>query len=230
MNARWHRSFLAFIVLAAAGCGKFSVRLPALEEPPSASAAPVKKVPLSSDEAAIAAALKQVQASQDRYKISAADLLHVSVFQEKDFDREARVSNDGIITLPLIGKIKVGGLDVPSAEELLQDKLKKYLISPQASILIKEYGNKIIYILGEVQRPGAFPLPTEAPLSVVQAITLAGGFTQYASKDRTRVIRKMDGQSQSFIIEVTAITKEGDKSKDMVLQANDVIVVPETLF
>ena len=145
-------------------------------------------------------------------------------------DRKVRVSPDGVITFPLAGSVKVGGLDVPHAEAALTEQLKKYLINPQVSVFIKEYGNKIIYVLGEVQRPGSYPIPTEARLSVLEAVTLAGGFTQYAAQDRTRIIRKKSGKSETLTVEVSAITKRGDKSQDLSLEPNDVVFVPESLF
>lgn len=229
------RSFPILALLLAGACGTVSVGIPALEKSPDSPAeapAPPSRAAKAApnDEGAIHLAMKKVHSSRQSYKIGPADLIQITVYQESDLDRLARVSPEGIVTFPLIGKVQVGGLDVPSAEEAMAEKLKRYLVHPQVSILIKEYGNKIIYVLGEVQKPGSISLPTEAPLSIVEAISLAGGFTQYAAKDRIRVIRNADGKSQTYEIDVAAITRNGDKAKDLPLQPDDVIVVPETLF
>lgn len=198
--------------------------LPQAEAPKKAAAGEAK------EQAAIASVLEQVERERATYRIGAADLLEVTIYQEKDLDRKVRVSPDGIITLPLAGAVKVAGLGVADAEKAITERLKKYLISPTVSVFITEYGNKQVYVLGEVSKPGSYPLPTEARLSVIEAITLAGGFTQYAAADRTRVIRKTHGEPKTILIEVSAITKRGDKSKDIPLEPNDVVFVPESFF
>ncbi|HAH07705.1 MAG TPA: hypothetical protein DCM05_14475 [Elusimicrobia bacterium] len=226
-------------LLPLSGCVSF--RLPGVAEAagdvqaaPGTSQAPAPKAPAGTAEekeaAAIQSALQLVQQQQTSYKISSADLLEITVYQEKDMDRKVRVSPEGLVSLPLAGQVKVAGLTVPQAETAVLEKLKRYVIDPQVTIFIQEYGNKQVYVLGEVKNPGSYPLPTEAPLTVLEAITLAGGFSQYAAADRTRVIRNKDGKSESFNIEISAITKHGDKSKDIRLLPNDVIVVPESFF
>lgn len=194
----------------------------------SHSEAPLKKS--QKEEEAILDALRYVETQQNSYKISPAELLEITIYQEDDLNRTVRVSPDGTISLPLAGKIKVGGLGVPEAEKAIHKKLSRFVINPQVSVFIKEYGNKQVYVLGQVKKPGSYPLPTEAPLTVIEAISLAGGFTEYASLDRTRVIRKSGKNSRAFLIDVTAIMKKGDKSQDIQLRTNDVIFVPESFF
>lgn len=241
------RALPAAALLLACGCGVFAVKVPGLgglgpaaedsvsgfpeASPPAQEPAALKSPdPEKKEQAAILSALQYVETRLNSYEISPADLLSVSVYQEEDMDKRVRVSPEGLITLPLIGRVRVGGLSVPGAEEAIRDKLARFVKDPQVSVFIDEYGNKQVYVLGEVKKPGSYPLPTEAPLSVIEAITLAGGFTEYASLDRTRVIRKAEGRSQAFVVEVSAITKRGDKSKDLQLLPNDVVFVPESLF
>ncbi|TPW20031.1 MAG: polysaccharide export outer membrane protein [Elusimicrobia bacterium] len=193
---------------------------------PAAKKAPDK----AKEEAALASVLDAVERDRSTYRISPADLLEVSVYQEKDLDRKVRVSPDGVITMPLAGTVKVAGLGVVEAEKAVTDRLKRFFIAPQVSIFIAEYGNKQIYVLGEVSKPGSYPLPTEAGLTVIEAITLAGGFSQYAAPDRTRIIRKSGGTSANIPIDISAVTKRGDKSKDLQLEPNDVVYVPESVF
>jgi len=216
------------LALALQGCGALAVQVGdrAVPEP-----IPQRQAPPKDEEAAVQNALQFIVTQQHSYKISPADLLEVTVYQEQDLNRKVRVSPEGTITLPLIDQpVKVAGLGVAQAEEELKKRLSRFLRGPQVSVFIAEYGNKQVYILGEVAKPGSYPLPTEAPLSVVEAVTLAGGFTQYAAFDRTRVIRKAGGENKTFIIEVSAVTKRGDKSKDIVLEPGDVIFVPESFF
>lgn len=182
------------------------------------------------EEAAIAAAIQQTQAKKEDYRLSGADLLQIMVYGIKDMDRLARVGQTGGISYPLVGEVSVGGLTVPQAEAALAAKLKDYLRDPQVTIFIKEYGNKKVFVFGQVKKPGAVELPTETKLTVLEAVSQAEGFTQIAAPDRTRVIRLVDGKSQSFVIEVSAITKRGEKDKDMTLEPNDIVFVPESMF
>ncbi|MBI3566031.1 MAG: polysaccharide biosynthesis/export family protein [Elusimicrobia bacterium] len=182
------------------------------------------------EEAAISAAVEQVAVKKSDYVISGADLLKITLLGEKDLDREVRVSQKGTITYPLVGEVKVGGLTTADAERALAAGLKDYLRSPQVSIFIKEYGNKKVFVFGQVMKPGAVELPTETSLTVLEAISQAQGFTRIAAPDRTRVVRMVDGKSQSFTIEVSAITKRGEKDKDLTLEPNDIVFVPESMF
>ena len=239
------RRWAALALLSSSiGCGGVSVTVPGANTnpegardgglPPAAAAPARAAIPLSEaeklEQAQVQSALEKLQSGQISYRIAGADLLEITVFEEKEMDRKVRVSSDGTVTFPLIGSVKVGGLDVAEAERALTERLRRFLVNPQVSVFIKEYGNKQIYILGEVQKPGSYPLPTESSFSVLEAVSLAGGFTQYAALDRTRVIRKADGRSETFVVEITAITKRGEKGKDIALKPNDVIVVPERLF
>ena len=167
---------------------------------------------------------------QVNYKIQPGDLLEISVFKEADMSRTARVSGNGTITFPLAGNLKLSEMSVPEAEEYLAQKLSEFLVKPQVSVLIKEYGNKQIYVLGEVKKPGAIQLPAERRLTVLEAITLAGGFTDLAAPDRTKVLRNANGQNQNIPVIISRITKQGDKSADIFLEPNDTVYVPQSFF
>lgn len=182
------------------------------------------------EEAAIAAAVEQVSVKKFDYLLSGADLLNISILGEKDFDRQVRVSQKGTITYPLVGEIKVAGLTTADAERALASGLKDYLRNPQVTVFIKEYGNKKVFVFGQVMKPGAIELPTETKLTVLEAISQAQGFTRIAAPDRTRVVRMVDGKSKSFTVEVSAITKRGEKDKDLPLEPNDIVFVPESMF
>ncbi len=182
------------------------------------------------EEAAVASAVQAAEVKKQDYRLSGADLLQVTVFGVKELDRMTRVGQTGAISFPLVGEVKVGGMTVPEAEAALGNALKDYYRNPQVTIFIKEYGNKKVFVFGQVKKPGAVELPTETKLTVLEAISQAEGFTQIAAPDRTRVVRLVDGKNQSFIIEVSAITKRGEKDKDMALEPNDIVFVPESMF
>jgi len=178
----------------------------------------------------IQTALDQKNKSQANYKIQPGDLIEITVFKEADMSRTLRISGNGTVTFPLAGNLKFSELSVPEAESFLALKLSDYIKAPQVTIFIKEYGNKQIYVLGEVKKPGAIQLPTERKLTVLEAITLAGGFTDIAAPDRTKVLRNANGQNQSIEVKISRITKEGDKSADIFLEPNDTVFVPQSFF
>jgi protein involved in polysaccharide export with SLBB domain len=184
----------------------------------------------ANEEAAIASALSNIEGKGGDYRISPADLLEVTIYGNKDLDRQVRVSQNGSVSFPLIGAVTVGGMSVVDAEKALSDKLKDYLVSPQVTIFIKEYGNKKVFVFGQVAKPGSYDLPTEAKLTVLEAVSMAGGFTPIAAADRTRVIRNVKGKSETFVVQVSAVTKRGQKEKDIPLEPNDVIYVPQSFF
>ena len=186
------------------------------------------------EQAALASILKTVNPSggaQKNYLITPTDLIDITVYRETELNRAVRVNAEGEVSMPLAGTIRVGGLSIIDAERAISDRLKEFLVNPQVSIFIKEYSSKQIFMLGEVKSPGALPLPSEAPMTVLEAIAKAGGFTPLAAPDRTRVIRNTpDGKSKSIPIPVSAITKEGQKDKDITLTPNDVVYVPQSFF
>ncbi len=203
-------------------------------QPPSAKVAPVAPAALQAaadkEAADIASALKQIGSAKTDYRISSADLISVTVYQDLDMNRKVRVNANGAISMPLIGTVKVGGMTLLEAQNTIEAKLAQFLVSPQVSLFIEEYGNKTVFVMGEVQRPGSYPIPTESRMTVLEAISTAGGFTPIAGQDRTRVLRNVNGTSVTYTIEVKAITQQGQKEKDLVLEPNDVIYVPQSFF
>jgi polysaccharide export outer membrane protein len=156
-------------------------------------------------------------AAEGEYILGEGDLLKITVYNNPDLNTEARVSGDGKIAFPLIGEVAVYGMTVSEAEKnivaLLQDG---YILKPHVSILILEY-KKTVYVNGEVKNPGAYKL-TQG-LTVLKAITLAGGLTPKAGESRIKIIRKT-GKGETAL-----------KAKmDDLVQPDDVVLVPESLF
>jgi polysaccharide export outer membrane protein len=182
------------------------------------------------EKAAIAAALQQVVHAKNDYHLAPADLVSVTVYQDADMNRKVRINTDGTVSLPLIGQVKIGGLSLSAAQAGIEAKLSQYLVSPQVSLFIEEYGNKTIFVMGEVQKPGSYPIPTESRMTLLEAISSAGGFTPIAAQDRARVLRYVDGVSVTYTINTKEITQQGQKDKDMVLAPNDIVYVPQSFF
>jgi polysaccharide export outer membrane protein len=167
-------------------------------------------------------------ARAENYKIGVGDLLDVQVYDEPDLSAEVRVLTDGFISLPLVGSIHAGGLTVTDLEKAVT-KIhgERFLVNPQVTVIVKEFSR--IFVFGEVKNPSAFPLTGK--MTVFEAITLAGGFTEVANKSAVKVIReKVDGGETTFQVDIDRLAKKGDTSQDMELEANDRIVVSRTFF
>ena len=166
--------------------------------------------------------------SQDQdYRIGVGDLLQVEVYDEPDLTRETRVLTDGTISLPLLGSVRALGLTVGELEKSVTKRLgEKYLVNPQVTVAVKEFSR--IYVFGEVKNPGAFPL--YGKMTVFEAVTLAGGFTEVANRTKVKIIRERDGKETSLEVDIEKLTKRGDTSQDPPLEANDRVIVPRSFF
>ena len=173
--------------------------------------------------------IENLRVSND-YLLQPGDLLEVKVYMEENMDRTLRISANGTITFPLVGNIRVGGMSVAAAENALSKELKRYIKNPQISMLIQEYGNKTVYILGQVQKPSAVEIPPEKPLTVLEAITSVGGFTDIAAPSKVKVLRMDNGNQKAIDVDITQITKYGNKSLDINLMPGDVVFVPQSIF
>ena len=156
------------------------------------------------------------------------DVFKVTVYGEKDLSGEYRVSADGTIDFPLVGPIAVAGKDQTQVAETIKTALMEgeFLKSPHVSVLVTEMESKRVTVVGSVDAPGSFNV-TQG-MTVVQVISLAGGFTQLANQNGTIVTRRVNGKVQRFKVPVERIT-EG-RADDVEVQAGDTIYVPERLF
>jgi len=261
------------------------------------------------------------QAGQD-YRVGGYDVLAITVYEEKDLSREAvRVSADGYISFPLIGRLKVDNLNTAEIEKLISRKLAegKYLLDAHVSVMVNDYKSKKYLVLGSIKNPASYPLQaqervldaiskagglefqktgkkgmiirtenpntanerkivinfdlmsllkgkdqvsniflsdkdvlyvppaehfyiigqvkepgshpiTDREITLVEAISMAGGFTPVAARNRTRIIRVEGGVEKIIEVRVDAITDAGKKIQDVVIQPNDIIFVPESFF
>jgi polysaccharide biosynthesis/export protein len=185
--------------------------------------------PVSTSPEALVATTK-LPAVQNDYRIQPLDTIDVSVFNETDLSVQRRVSPQGYINYPLLGSVQVNGLTVGETETKLKDLLgRNYLVNPQVTVLVNHANSRHLVILGQVKSPGSYDIGDEG-LTLVQAIARAGGFTDVAATDRVNVIRSENGVEKKIVVNVAAIIKGADRSKDLELKPDDVISVPETIF
>jgi protein involved in polysaccharide export with SLBB domain len=160
--------------------------------------------------------------------VGAGDVFQVEIVGEKDLPKDYQVASDGTIDFPYIHRMKVSGLEPQEIASLLRKQLmeQKILSDPSVIVSVKEYNSKRVTVLGQVQKPGSFPLTPG--LSLIQVISLAGGLNAIANKDRVNLTRTNRKGRRTIVLSIDAIT-EG-RSKDIPLQAGDQIYVHERIF
>jgi polysaccharide biosynthesis/export protein VpsN len=157
------------------------------------------------------------------------DVFEVMVYDEPAMSKPYKVAPNGTIDFPLIGTLEVEGKEPQEIADMIRTALKEKQIlkSPSVSVLVKEVNSKKVAVLGQVQKPGQFPM-TEG-MTVVQAISLAGGFTGIADRDRVTLNRKVSAKKVVRVVFSVAAITEG-KMNDILLQAGDTIYVEERPF
>jgi polysaccharide biosynthesis/export protein len=160
------------------------------------------------------------------YRIGPFDLLKIQVFQVAALSSEVRVDDAGLVLMPLIGAVKVGGLTPAEAEQAIASKLgESYLQNPQVRIFVSEYASQKVTVIGQVKKPGVFPVAGRTTL--MQAIALAGGLDVVAKKEEIVVFRKQPtGTVNAYVVNMEAI--EEGKLTDPVIVGDDRIVVPKS--
>lgn len=174
----------------------------------------------------------KAKASAD-YVLQPEDVIKVHVFQEDDINKqgEVRISGEHTIFLPLIKIISLKGKTVRQAEELIRDLYNKdYLVNPQVSINVLKYAERSLSVTGAVNNAGRILFPQERGLTIVEAISLAGGQSRVADLKRVRLTRRgANGELVTQIVDVDSIMRGG--ARDAVpLENGDTLFVPERTF
>ena len=168
---------------------------------------------------------------QSEYRLQSTDVITITVHGQPDLTTKTRITNDGYISFPLLGKIQVQGLTVQELEQKLKELLEKdYLVNAEVIVFIEGYDARQVSVIGEVNHPGKYDMPGEKDMTLMQAIAMAGGFTKHADITKTKVMRIEDDKKKMIIINVKEITEKGRKDKDLVLNPEDIIVIPESFF
>ena len=165
------------------------------------------------------------QDKPDDYRLAAGDAIRIQVFQNPDLTLETRVSENGSITYPLIGALELGGLSIAEAEARLADALQKggFIRQPQVSIVLVQIRGNQVSVLGQVNRPGRFPLET-ANTRLSDMLATAGGVTP-AGDDKVIIIGQRDNKPFRRVIDLPAIYLDNKVGDDIVLMGGDTVYV-----
>ena len=164
------------------------------------------------------------------YVLAPADTLEMTIFRETDLTTRSRVASDGTVQLPLIGDVKVAGMTVRAARELIRKRYDAdYLVDPQVYLNVVDYAQRKFTILGQVGKPGNYEFTGGASLSLLQAVGIAGGFTRTADRGKVIVKRQTrSGSEETIKLNAKKMAAEGKNAFDVA--SGDVITVAESWF
>ena len=165
------------------------------------------------------------------YKIQPSDVLFLQVFQHPDLEKEARVEADGTIALHLIGRVNVQDLTVSEAREKITELYNRdFLVNPQVDLQVVNFNLDKVQVLGQVRQPGLIGIQPDEDLTLLSAISQAGGFTRLARKGTVKIRRKLeDGEVKVIVIDASDLITDPD-SEDFVLQDGDIIFIDERII
>jgi len=160
------------------------------------------------------------------YRLGGGDLVRVLVYQNPDLTMETRLSDNGLISYPLLGTLKLGGLTVGESERVIADGLRKgeFVKNPQVSVLLLTARGSQVSVLGQVQRPGRYALET-AQTRLSDVLALAGGIMPALGSDQITVVGSRDGKAFRKLVDLPQVFSGEQRPDDIVLQGNDVIFV-----
>jgi len=171
-----------------------------------------------------AAEVHKAATEDPNYIIGAQDVLDISVWKEPDLTRSVPVRPDGKISLPLLNDVQAAGLTPMKLSEEITTGLKKFVTDPQVTVIVSAINSQRVYILGEVTRAGAYPLLPG--MTVLQALSSAGGFTQYANLKKIYILRGENGKQEKFLFNYKDVVAGRHAEENIVMKAGDTVVVP----
>jgi len=164
------------------------------------------------------------QANGLEYRIGPEDVLHISVWQEEDLDREVLVRPDGGISFPLAGDLQVSGRTPLEVQDEIRSRLQRFVPDAEVTVSVDTVSGYTVFVLGEVNEPGQFTLGRY--VDVLQALTLAGGTTPYADERDVTIRRRQDGREVVYDFDYRAAKKGRGGDQNIILRSGDVVVVP----
>jgi polysaccharide export outer membrane protein len=158
------------------------------------------------------------------YVIGPEDGLDISVWKEPDVSRAVPVRPDGKISLPLLNDIQAAGLTPMQLQAVVTEGLKKFFTEPQVTVIVTQINSRRIYVMGEVARPGAFPMLPN--MTVLQALSTAGGFSQYAKLSGIYLLRTEGDHQVTYPFNYKVVIRGRRPEQNIILKPGDTIVVP----
>jgi polysaccharide export outer membrane protein len=181
-------------------------------------------VPVSHLTEAQAAAAAVATPNQDNYLLGPEDALEISVWKEPELTKQLLVRPDGKITYPLIGEVQAAGHTVKQLQEEILKRLGKYVTDAHVTVILLKAQNYKVYVTGKVNKPGEFVIGK--PVNVMQAISMAGGLTPFASPGSITVLRTVGGKEEVYPFNYKEVARGQFLEQNRTLLPGDVVVVP----
>lgn len=158
-----------------------------------------------------------------RYTVGVADVLRVSVWKNPDLSQTVTVGPDGFASLPLLGDVHMAGITTDDLAKVLTSRLSAYVVNPQVTVSVVEIRSRQVYVVGQVARPGGYPLI--GPMSVLQMLAQAGGLDTFASRKQIYVLRSSHGKPVKLPFNYSDVIR-GKGNQNIALEPGDTVVVP----
>jgi len=169
-------------------------------------------------------AFAQAPVQDSSYRIGPNDVLNIFVWKETELTRDVTVMPDGKVTYPLIGEIMAQGQTASELKKIITDKLQNFVTAPEVTVIVKESRSQVIYTIGKVTKPGPYPL---APgMTVMQALSAAGGFAEWADPKNILIVRKEGGKETQLRFNYKEYTSGENLQQNILLKPGDTLVVP----
>jgi polysaccharide export outer membrane protein len=170
-------------------------------------------------------AMRPHESGTAEYIIGEGDVLRIKVWKEPDVSQNSiTVRPDGMISLPLLGVVKVSELTPSEIQEMLTSKFSRYLTKPQVTVTVAQIRSKSVYLTGEVKKPGIYQLT--GPMDIMQLIIKAGGLNVYAHARNISVLRTVDGKTQKIHVNYKQLLRGNNIEQNVMLVPGDTIVIP----
>jgi polysaccharide export outer membrane protein len=166
----------------------------------------------------------RAQPESSHYLIGANDILSIYVWKEPDLSRDVTVMPDGRISFPLIGEVVAREKTVSELKNIISDKLEKYVTAPEVTVIVSQSLSRTVYTIGKLGSPGPFPLAPN--MTVLQALSTAGGFSEWADTKNILIVRREGGKEVQIRFNYKEFTDGKNLQQNILLKPNDTIVVP----
>ncbi|MBN2373251.1 polysaccharide export protein [bacterium] len=197
----------------------------------SADIAPVQETE-SNRPAQVEGAVKGIWGNDEtkspEYILGPGDTIEITVYRHDELTKTILIGPSGKIIYPLLGEVTAAGLSISALTEKIKEGLSRYIIDPKAGVNVISVQSQTVTVLGEVNKPGFYPL--DRPLTILDAISMAGGFTVKANQNNILLIRKGLEKPDLKTLNLKKAIKQGDITSNVALQNGDIICVPESLL
>jgi polysaccharide export outer membrane protein len=156
--------------------------------------------------------------------VQPGDLLHISVWREESLDLDVLVRPDGGLSFPLAGDLSAAGKTVEALRTELTARLERYIPDLSVTVLVQEINGNKVYVIGQVNQPGEFIMNPR--VDVMQALSLAGGMTTFASPNDIFILRRQNGEQRTMPFRFDDVARGRNLDQNIVLRSGDVVVVP----